>query len=150
MLGEKQRRALRPDAQPFDEIRIVTVPRYKMSGMSGDEWRISAKVEFYRKGKLIFENSYSNIEYAVRLLDRDFIQVSEGGGAYYAGEGSLCDQEGCDNEANVKYRLKKEYCRQGHGTICEGMPVIRMFCDEHKKRGDCGLEDADTNYERIE
>lgn len=35
--------ALRPDAQAFDEIRIVTVPRYKQSGLSGDEWRIHAE-----------------------------------------------------------------------------------------------------------
>ena len=148
MLGGKERRALRPDAQPFDEIRIFTVPRYKTSGLSGDEWRISAKTEFYRKGKLIFEGGASTLEYAVRLLDRDFIHVSEGNGAYYGGEGNLCDQEGCANEATVKYRLKKEYCRQGHGTPCEDIPVVRLFCDEHKTRGDCGLEDADSNYEK--
>lgn len=148
MLGEKERRALRPDAQACDEIRIFTVPRYKMSGLSGDEWRISATIQFYRKGKLIKESSYSNMEYAVRLLDKDFIDLSCGGGAYYAGEGNLCDQEGCDSEATVKYRLKKEFCNSGHGTDCD-RPVVRLFCDEHKTRGDCGLEDADANYERV-
>lgn len=25
----------RPDAQAFDEVRIVTIPRYKESGLSG-------------------------------------------------------------------------------------------------------------------
>lgn len=45
-------RAYRPDAQAFDEIRIFTVPSYKTSGLSGDEWRISATVEFYRNGIL--------------------------------------------------------------------------------------------------
>lgn len=40
---------LRPDAQAFDEVRIVTVPRYKQSGLSGDEWRISAAIRLYRK-----------------------------------------------------------------------------------------------------
>jgi hypothetical protein len=145
MLGDKSRRALRPDAQPFDEVRMVTVPRYKTSGLSGDEWRISVRVQFYRKGKLIFENSYSKMEYAVRLLDRDYIQVSEGGGAFYAGEGTLCDQEGCANEATVTYHLKKEYCRSGHGEEVTN-PTVRLFCDKHKTRGDCGLEDADANY----
>lgn len=50
-MGDKARRALRPDAQACDEIRIYTVPRYKTSGLSGDEWRISAVTEFYRKGR---------------------------------------------------------------------------------------------------
>gem|GEM_PF-6705725 len=45
----KDRYALRPDAQAFDEIRIVTVPRYKTSGLSGDEWRISAMIQFFAK-----------------------------------------------------------------------------------------------------
>ena len=148
MLGEKQRRALRPDAQPFDEVRIRTVPRYKTSGMSGDEWRISAVTEFYRKGKKIFENHHGTIEYAVRLLDKDYLHVSEGGGAYYAGEGDICDQEGCSAVSTVTYRLKKEYCRQGHATETE-KDVIRKFCEEHKRRGDCGLGDADRNYETV-
>lgn len=145
---EKQNRAIRPDAQPIDEIRITTVPRYKESGLSGDEWRISAKAIFIRKGMVISEKSYSNIEYAVRLLDRDLIHISEGNGGYYGGEGNLCDQEGCSSEVTVKYQMKKEYCRQGHGTELSS-PQVRFFCDKHKTRGDCGLDDADRNYIKI-
>ena len=26
----------------------------------------------------------------------------------------------------------------------------RAFCDQHKMRGDCGLDDADANYEPME
>jgi hypothetical protein len=26
----------------------------------------------------------------------------------------------------------------------------RQFCDKHKTRGDCDLDDADHNYEQIE
>ncbi len=50
-MNERVNRALKPDAQAFDEVRIRTVPRWKESGLSGDEWRISATVEFWRKGK---------------------------------------------------------------------------------------------------
>lgn len=149
MLGEKVRRALRPDAQPFDEVRIMTVPRYKESGLSGDEWRISARVIFLRKGKIIFENSYSTIEYACRLLDKDYIHVSEGNGAYYGGEGDFCDQEGCSSEETQTLFLKKTYCRRGHGEDVS-TPTIRRFCKEHLRRGDCGLEDADQNYVKME
>ena len=48
-LGNKIWRDLKPDAQAFDAVRITTVPRYKTSGLSGDEWRISAHVELLRK-----------------------------------------------------------------------------------------------------
>ena len=38
------------DDEWYDEIRVTTVPRFKTSGLSGDEWRRSAKVTFLRKG----------------------------------------------------------------------------------------------------
>ena len=145
---ENNRRACRPDAQAFDEVRIKTVPRYKMSGMSGDEWRISAVVEIYRKGRLMHSASFGNMEYAMRLADAEYIKASEGGKQYYGGEDGFCDQEGCANPPTVTYKLAKEYCRAGHSSEPSGT-VVRLFCDEHKTRGDCGLEDSDKNYERI-
>lgn len=45
----KVSKAYRPDAQAFDEVRITTVPRWKESELSGDEWRISAKMEFLNR-----------------------------------------------------------------------------------------------------
>lgn len=138
----KARRAIRPDAQPIDEIRIVTVPRYKESYLSGDEWRISAEVQFLRKGKVIETKNYSTVEYAVAFLGADFHSLQ---GAYYGGYGNLCDQEGCSNEAAVTKKLLKEYCKSGHGEVPHH-DVIRKFCNKHKHRGDCGLEDADANY----
>jgi len=44
-----------PDRQAYDEVRIITVPRYKNSELSGAEWRISAEVQFLHKGVVIFE-----------------------------------------------------------------------------------------------
>jgi hypothetical protein len=145
---EKSRRACRPDAQPFDEVRIKTVPRYKTSGLSGDEWRISATVEIYRKGRLLHEASFSNMDYATRLLCAEYVKASEGGKQFYGGEDGFCDQEGCAAAPTVTYALKKEFCRSGHGEPVSGQ-VVRMFCDAHKQRGDCGLEDADVNYTAI-
>jgi hypothetical protein len=116
-----EHRAYKVDAQAFDEIRIITVPRYKTSGLSGDEWRISATIQFYRNGTL------------------------------QHCEGMFCDQEGCRNTATVKYRLKNMVCNQCGlaKEIDPERPEVRMFCDEHKQRGDSSLEDADNNYVQV-
>ena len=147
-------RALRPDAQAFDEIKIVTVPRFKTSGLSGDEWLISANIELWRKGKLIHEQHYSNVETAARFLPFVLARAHDDGLAYFGGEADICDQEGCKENATVKLRLKKEYCS---GPGCCGQERryqsgddYRMFCERHSTRGDCGIEDADANYEIME
>lgn len=144
-LSDKENYALRPDAQGFDEVRIETVPRYKQSGLSGDEWRISARIRFFRKGQLIFEKTYRNVETACVFAAADYLSGQDDGKAYFAGDGIHCDQEGCCELATVRYRLKKHFCREGHESEPHG-PTYRNFCEGHKVRGDCGLEDADRNY----
>lgn len=149
----KQGRALRPDAQPFDEIRISTVPRYKMSGISGDEWRISAKVEFLRKGVVRHETSFSNVGMAARLLDHALIEAMDCGHAYYAGEGDTCDQEGCSAQATVTYRRKEEFSEMDPHEWHRPAPEyssIRRFCQRHARRGDAAFDDCDENYELID
>lgn len=151
----RQFRALKPDAQPFDKIVITTIPRYKTSGLSGDEWRISSETTFYRKGKIVHTTYNSNVEYACRLLDYDYISAVGSGKGCFAGEDNVCDQEGCENEATVTYKLKHRYCHEGHKTdaivesLVDRCVLVRKFCDQHKQRGDCGLEDSDTNYEVV-
>ena len=139
-------RAGRPDGQFIDEIRIVTVPRWKESELSGDEWRISARVEFYRKGQLLGERSSRDVETAARFLDWYVTHFREDGEITEAKIDDLCDQEGCSAPATVTYRLKKRYCNQGHASEPYGIE-FRRFCERHRMRGDCGLEDSDTNYE---
>lgn len=148
----KESFAIRPDAQAFDEIRIFTVPRYKTSDFSGDEWRISAMVQFIRKGEVLEEKNYSNVETAVQMLGADYLHAVEGTG-YYAGVEGKCDQEGCNAEPEVFYKVKTHVCKRcGHS----GEPIVkrdcvdvRKFCRVHSKRGDCGLDDADANYELL-
>lgn len=151
-LNEKHRRALKPDAQAFDEVRIVTVPRYKTSGMSGDEWRISARIEFLRKGHIVHEASVRDVETACGFLMAEYYRACDDGKGYFAGEADLCDQEGCAQPATVTYRVKEEFSRDNphewHKCIEE--ICIRKFCDRHSKRGDCGFDDADANYELME
>jgi hypothetical protein len=146
MLGEKVSRALKPDAQAFDKVIIKTVPRYKTSGMSGDEWRISASIEFYRKGKLVHECGASNVQNACYLVGARHMEACDNAKGFFAGEGTICDQEGCESEATITLQLKKEFCRHGTEQYPGHKKPVRMFCDKHKTRGDCGLEDADSNY----
>jgi hypothetical protein len=151
----KQMRAMKPDAQAFDNIVIRTEPRYKQSDLSGDEWRISAVVELYRKGKKVHEFYCRNVETACYLLGAEHLKAVDDGKGYFAGEEDICDQEGCEWDAAVTYKLKNRYCREGHkseakvASLGEDGIVVRKFCDEHKRRGDCGLEDADDNYEVV-
>lgn len=139
-------RAVKPDAQAFDRIEIITIPRYKTSGLSGDEWRISAEIIFYRKGKEISRVASRNVETAARHLAYQLDAQTDEGRGFFAGESDLCDQEGCNNSATVRADKKYNYCREGHKTPLSS-PMFRLFCDKHKERGDCGLDDADANYD---
>ena len=149
MLG-RMSRALKPEAQGFDEVRIVTSPRYKESELSGDEWRISATIQFFRKGKEVFTAGARNIESAVAQVGYYHARGLDEGRGFFAGEDQLCDQEGCAEPATVAYRLKKGFNRDGNERHLSSGGEYRCFCNRHKTRGDCGLEEADNNYEATE
>lgn len=145
----------RPDAQAFDEVRITTVPRFKTSGLSGDEWRISAKIQFIRKGHVLHEDRAHTVETAIHALYWRSVEAGEAGKfAPFPGEDDLCDQEGCSERATVTLRKIKDGCgRCGHTKPRESMLgggiTIRRFCDKHKRRGDSSLDDSDDNYEPL-
>lgn len=139
--------AYRPNAQAFDEIRIRTIPRYKQSHLSGDEWRISAVAMFYRNGELLHESdSCGTVQDVVHRLTALMDKACEEN-SYYAGEKDWCDQEGCSAKATIWYKRKHQHCQScgdKRGTALER--DHRKFCEKHKIRGDCGLDDADRNY----
>jgi hypothetical protein len=138
--------ALRPDAQAFDEVRIVTIPRFKQSGLSGDEWRIHAEAQFYRKGELIFSEGCRDVQTACGLAFGWYVKGCDDGKAYFAGDGHTCDQEGCHAPATVKYARQFDYCRDGHKRDVLETSKYRHFCERHKARGDAAFDDADANY----
>lgn len=149
-----ERRAERPDSQFVDEIRIVTVPRWKESELSGDEWRISARIDFYRKGQVVGSKGARDVATAARFVDWFLVSGRENGEIDTPNNlGEFCDQEGCCKPWTVRYRLKDRYGRDGKvippSKWMEGVIEYRAFCDEHKERGDCGLDDADSNYEAM-
>jgi hypothetical protein len=149
-----ERFAMKPDGQLFDEISITTVPRFKTSGLSGDQWRISAKIEMKRKGKTLVEEHYRDVETALKFVQYLWCKAADEALGYYCGgEDGKCDQEGCSEEATVKYRVKKEYCNRPY--TCQPKEhdkevVLRQFCGRHAQRGDCAFDDADDNYVLIE
>lgn len=148
LIKERPHNDMRPRAQAFDEVRIFTVPRYKESHLSGDEWRISATIQLLRKGKVVAERHCGTVEAATALLPAFWIEACDDGKGYFAGDGVHCDQEGCAELATVHYRKKADYCRDGHKS--EPLwPTLRHFCERHQQRGDCGMDDADSNYERL-
>lgn len=147
---DNRHKAYRPNAQAFDEIRLKTVPRYKTSEMSGDEWRISIVAQFFRNGKLMHEEwAGHNMEAAIPNLNIAFNKATGEGKACYGGEADYCDQEGCINKATHLYKKKKNWCSGCGGSRDVSGEETRKFCDRHKTRGDCGLDDADANYEDI-
>lgn len=144
-----ERRANTPNAQIYDEVRLVTVPRYKTSPVSGDEWRISHAIQFVRKGRVIATSEDWDVMERIRVAIK---KVAPADPAHLRGVGDICDQESCTEPATVVYKLKMLYASDGKETDPyreDHRPLIRKFCQDHSTRGDCALEDADDNYELI-
>lgn len=147
--SDRDVRASRPNHQAYDEVRILTSPRWKESEISGDEWRISGRIQFYLKGQLLGERSYSSVASALQYGDWAAVELFENGKINSIDTIPYCDQEGCSEKAKYKFRLKKKF--RNDGSEKEMLwKEHRCFCSQHKHRGDCGLEDADNNYEFIE
>ena len=137
------------DFEIYDEVRIRTVVRFKTSDMSGDEYRTSAVTELLFKGQVIKSKPYRDVTTAAQclgalLLDHDAIPQD-----VLALEKTTCDQTGCPEPATQQFSLNKLYSQQGHELVQEA-DHYRQFCAGHAHRGDCGLEDADANYCKIE
>ena len=147
---ENHKRALKPDAQAFDEIRMRIVPRFKSSELSGSEWRTSVVIDFMRKGKVICSHADNpgDMMNACGLLYERYATMQDNGNGYFASDGIHCDQEGCNEKAEFLYRIKKAY--DDNGNRQESYDGYnRCFCRAHSKRGDQSLGDSDDNYELI-
>lgn len=149
-LRDKPRFLRHEDDKGCDEVSICTIPRYKTSGLSGDEWRVSALLQFKRKGEVIAERSFRDVETALAFAPGLLIETLEDASVVIKEQHELCFQPGCAEPATTEYRLKHRY--NADGRIIErydGRDLRRRFCARHSRRGDCGLEDADRNYELV-
>lgn len=135
-----------------DEIRLHTVPRFKTSGLSGDEWRFHVEAVAYRKGREVGRTQYGWITAALERIDTwvkdellcpvENVELTH----------DLCDQPGCDQPWTVKYRMIRRGCGDC-GSVHEeepGWENERAFCADHAKRGDQDVDDNDDMYQPID
>lgn len=141
-----------------DEIRIRRVDRYKSSSLSGSEYRVSYRVELLWKDMVIATTAVGDYQYAL-------VKAQEGL-ALWPSElemhdhwevvklenlpDDLCCHYGCTNKATHKMVCLKNYSSDGRFSEDADLsgPYLygRQFCEDHKHRGDCGLDDSDSNY----
>ncbi len=138
-----------PDDRWVDEVRIVTVPRFKTSWRSGDEWRTSVRIEFWRKGNVIHTRTVGDLQAALMMVSGEYVRWGDEGILNPDATKHLCFQPGCAERAVSEYELKANYCREGHQSEPYQWSERRRFCQKHLRRGDCGLEDSDANYNII-
>lgn len=137
------------DDEKIDYIDVRMVPRFKTSELSGDEWRVSAVVRFGYKGHVIYERTFGDMTSAVASLPHLLLTFREEAGSPTTQPSHHpCDQVGCSEPATILYRMKAIYDHRGHRDELSS-PYHRGFCVRHSTRGDCGLDDADENYEVI-
>jgi hypothetical protein len=139
------------DDEFCDEINIKIVPRFKSSDLSGDEWRVSAVVQLFRKGMMYAEKSYNNMNSALLCLGSFFTDDAHGNGYPIEAidhERAKCDQPGCSEDAVNHYKKKREHV--GDGFMVRKEHEVRCkFCIKHSERGDSDLEDCDSNLEKV-
>ena len=114
-------------------------------------------VHLYRKGHLVWTVSeVRTLRDAAGHLPWDLIIAGERHDAVSVEEATkhLCAQPGCRTEPTACYLIKQEYDHCGNPQDAELARLVgphkRCFCEQHRHRGDCALEDADTNYELLE
>lgn len=141
------------DFASFDRIELVVTPRYKTSGLSGDEWRTGVVVKFHFKGEVVHETFFTSMRYAVMLLGAEWTKAQEPiPMAVIKLEKAKCDQPGCHRDAVARFKLKRltSDCGEYLDPADQHLEYYRKFCKRHLRRGDCGREDADDNYEPLD
>lgn len=140
-----------PEQERFDSVTIEKVERWKESHLSGDEWRFTTIARFFVKGVEVYSRPFRDIETAIACLPAvlngslipDNSEVWENREKALAGK---CDQPGCCEDAVYIHSLKHQFTDGIKHDVASG-GQYRKFCERHKHRGDCALEDADRNYD---
>lgn len=144
-----------PEDERFDEIHIEVVERWKDSELSGDEWRFSYVAHVKRKGEVIFLVGASTLDWLLKGLQWRIETGGEDGEfdeKAWTRTKNKCDQPGCAEVATIFYKRLQRYTNRGdklaQSKYHDGNEY-RQFCERHKRRGDCDLDDADHNYQEF-
>jgi hypothetical protein len=139
--------------EAFDRIELAVVPRYKTSGLSGDEWRQSTVINFYFKGEVVHTECVNSMENAILLLGSFFVRQQEPIPlrVIKIEESGKCDQPSCAEQSVARFKLRRLTSDSGEMLDMndQHLSYYRQFCQKHSGRGDCDREDCDSNYERI-
>jgi hypothetical protein len=139
-----------PDFESYDEIRLYVVPRFKTSGLSGDEWRQHVQVDFFFKGVKTFEFGCRDMNAAAMLLGARMLESYDHGisdEAIKLEESGVCDQPSCREKSVGRLLIKQRFVRGEKLDESDStLKWYRQFCAKHIKRGDCSREDCDSNY----
>lgn len=141
-----------PDFEVFDKITFEVTPRWKTSGLSGDEWRQHVEVTFWFKGVAVHNAGFRDMQCALLLAGAEWIRSQEPiPDKVIEIEHSTCDQPSCPSVATVRLMVKVRYSERGDKLDAADQygEVYRQFCERHRRRGDCSREDNDSNYEPI-
>lgn len=142
-----------PNAQRFDRVEARVVERWKESELSGDEWRFSFVVDLYSHGVLVESIWASSIQSALIQAAVRFDHFGPGEAAEKLRQARAvkCAQPGCENPWTVLMHPIRRHDRRGNELVRPySDDEVRGFCDRHRHRGDCGLDDADDNYTIID
>lgn len=139
------------DFEVYDRIEFKVIPRYKTSGLSGDEWRQHVEVTFFFKGKEVKSFGCRDMQIALALAGGRVITWSDEGIAdeiLAMEKAGLCDQPSCEKPSVGRLRIKEEFGDRGEKLEQKEGPsgYYRQFCKTHIRRGDCSREDSDDNY----
>lgn len=158
ILAKRELHKRHRDDKWIDEVKIETIIRWKESELSGDQFRTSVRVQLIRKGRVLIERGFGDMNTAVMYLPSmmatpcpaeqpwdDDTTLPDDGSLY--GDGIMCDQVGCKELGTKKRTLINEYSNDGFKRPSYGRRHYRVFCLKHSGRGDYALEDADNNYE---
>lgn len=144
-----------PEDERYDAIAIFVVERWKESELSGDEWRFSWVAQFRRKGETVVTVSANKLHWLLMGLEWRAMIAGEEDKVDREAWGRTkdkCDQPGCPEIATLFYKRLKRYTAQGEelapSSYHDGNEY-RQFCERHRHRGDCDLDDADHNYATI-
>lgn len=148
------------DRSFFDAFEVQRIEHYKTSSLSGDQWRFRWIVRLYRKGVAYVERIVGGHDgaFAATVAAEGLAIGSEVFGASgwttlleVPSEEGTCCQPCCAKPATVRYAMRLEYDQTCFFSraVPDDCVYYREFCEDHRERGDAGLDDGGTNYIEI-